>query len=129
MKRLRSERKRRHRGGPFCDDEGMEVMNNIPAQKIAIQTSMRDRIAGIDKKLAESKQALREWVREQNQNLDLEEEELRNKDEAIDVSLLEEPASTLVGAYDDAKFRELMSQAEMLMSKSNAETRGKDSPK
>lgn len=128
MKRLRSERKRRHRGGPFCDDEGMEVMNNIPAQKIAIQTSMRDRIAGIDKKLAESKQALREWVREQNQNLDLEEEELRNKDEAIDMSPLEESAPMLVGVSGDAKLAELMAQADALMSKSSAETREKDFP-
>ena len=122
MKRLRSERKRRHRGGPFCDDEGMEVMNNIPAQKIAIQTSMRDRIAGIDKKLAESKQALREWVQEQNQNLDLEEEELRNKDEAIDMSPLEESAPMLVGVSGDAKLAELMAQADVLMSKSKLET-------
>lgn len=122
MKRLRSERKRRHRGGPFCDDEGMEVMNNIPAQKIAIQTSMRDRIAGIDKKLAESKQALREWVQEQNQNLDLEEEELRNKDEAIDTSPLEESAPMLVGVSGDAKLAELMAQADVLMSKSKLET-------
>lgn len=122
MKRLRSERKRRHRGGPFCDDEGMEVMNNIPAQKIAIQTSMRDRIAGIDKKLAESKQALREWVQEQNQNLDLEEEELRNKDEAIDTSPLEESAPMLVGISGDAKLAELMAQADVLMSKSKLET-------
>ena len=122
MKRLRSERKRRHRGGPFCDDEGMEVMNNIPAQKIAVQTSMRDRIAGIDKKLAESKQALREWVQEQNQNLDLEEEELRNKDEAIDTSPLEESAPMLVGVSGDAKLAELMAQADVLMSKSKLET-------
>ena len=122
MKRLRSERKRRHRGGPFCDDEGMEVMNNIPAQKIAIQTSMRDRVAGIDKKLAESKQALREWVQEQNQNLDLEEEELRNKDEAIDTSPLEESAPMLVGVSGDAKLAELMAQADVLMSKSKLET-------
>lgn len=122
MKRLRSERKRRHRGGPFCDDEGMEVMNNIPAQKIAIQTSMRDRIAGIDKKLAESKQALREWVQEQNQNLDLEEEELRNKDEAIDMSPLEESAPMLVGVSGDVKLAELMAQADVLMSKSKLET-------
>lgn len=122
MKRLRSERKRRHRGGPFCDDEGMEVMNNIPAQKIAIQISMRDRIAGIDKKLAESKQALREWVQEQNQNLDLEEEELRNKDEAIDTSPLEESAPMLVGISGDAKLAELMAQADVLMSKSKLET-------
>ena len=97
-------------------------MNNIPAQKIAIQTSMRDRIAGIDKKLAESKQPLREWVQEQNQNLDLEEEELRNNDEAIDMSPLEESAPMLVGVSGDVKMEELMAQADVLMEKSKLET-------
>lgn len=96
-------------------------INNIPAQKIAIQTSIRDRIAGIDKKLAESKQALREWVQEQNQNLDLEEEELRNKDEAIDLAPFEESLPMFVGVSSDAKMAELMAQADALMSKSKSE--------
>ncbi len=97
-------------------------INNTPVQKMAVQTSIRDRIAGIDKKLAESKQALREWVQEQNRNLDLEEEELRNKDEAIDLASPEESAPMLVGVSGDAKLAELMAQADALMSKSKLET-------
>ena len=97
-------------------------INDTPDQKMSVQRSIRDRIAGIDKKLAESKQALREWVQEQNRNLDLEEVELRNKDEAIDLTPLEESCLMPVGVSDDAKLAELLVQADALMSKSKLET-------
>lgn len=94
--------------------------NNEPIQKSNTQVSIRDRIDGISKKLAESKQALREWVQEQEQKMDVEETELRNKDAAIDATELEEPASMSVSAHDDMKLKALMAQAEDLISKSIA---------
>ena len=74
------------------------------------------------KEKAERERIEREWVQEQNQNLDLEEEELRNKDEAIDLAPPEESAPMLVGVTGDAKLAELMVQADALMSKSKLET-------
>ena len=97
------------------------MCKNNAEQKVDVRVSVRDRIEGVDEKLAASKQALREWVQEQNQKIDQEEDELRNKAEAVDVASVEDTAETLIGESDDAKLKELMSQADVLMAKCNVE--------
>lgn len=86
-------------------------------------SSIRSRIENVDQKLALSKQALREWVQKQNQEMDLMEEELENKAEAIDVVESVDLTPIIGDCIQDSQVKSLIEQADALISESVVGTR------
>ncbi len=86
-------------------------------------TSVRERIVSTDQKLALSKRALGEWVRQQNLQMDLIEEGLKNECEAIEVEEIDVDSVRLTSVIDEKSMESLMSQADALITESMAETK------
>lgn len=91
----------------------------VPSTNVdTVTRSLQNRVADINRKFAVSKQALADWHSGENRRLDEIEANLRNQDEAIDITEVDGGDVPVLPASSDARIEELMRKADSLIAAS-----------